>query len=322
MDLIPPNIEGLTWRSVTPNDLAALSALAMECHAADGGLSFLSLPENLRERCFPGSPGAALGAFDSDSRLAGFETVHLTQAAGKPLAVLTGHVRPDLRGRGLGHYLVHWGAQTAKELFPAGNDGILRVATEALTEPARRLYNAYGFVCTFEELVMRRDLTASLPDQPFPEDLTLSTWTPDIAGQFFEAYHAAFRERPGFPGYTAQEWITGYMENENLRPDWSLLACAGGVPVGFVMASTEGIPVGTVTADGYIVQVGVVPSQRRRRLASALLVESMRRMEAEGMTMAQLCVHINNPGAIKAYESIGFKESGRRGRFERTELSL
>ncbi len=162
----------------------------------------------------------------------------------------------------------------------------------------------------------------SLPDQPFPEDLTLATWTPDIAGQFFEAYHAAFRERPGFPGYTAGEWITGYMENENLRPDWSLLACAGGVPVGFVLASSEGITVGTVTNDGYIIQVGVVPSQRRRRLASALLVESMRRMQAEGLTMAQLCVHVNNPGAIKAYESIGFIESGRRARFERTEPSL
>jgi ribosomal protein S18 acetylase RimI-like enzyme len=310
MNPVPPNIEGMNWQPVTPDDLPALSALALECHESDGGLAFLSLPQNLKDRCFSDGPGAALGALTQEGSLAAFETIRFTQAAGKPLAIIAGYVRPDQRGRGLGAYLVQWGAQKAKELSPAGNDKILRIATEALTEPARQLYLTHGFVCTFEELVMRRDLTEPLPDQPFPEDIALAAWTPDNAGQFFEVYQGAFRERPGFPGYTSREWITDYMENENLGSDWSLLACADGIPAGYVFGSAE-------YPGGYLIQVGVIPAQRRRGLASALLVESMRRMQAAGLSVADLCVHLNNPGAIQTYESIGFTEHGRRARFER-----
>jgi mycothiol synthase len=48
-----------------------------------------------------------------------------------------------------------------------------------------------------------------------------------LADQFFRAYHASFRERPGFPGWSAAEWIGGRIDDENAKPEWSLLARAG-----------------------------------------------------------------------------------------------
>jgi ribosomal protein S18 acetylase RimI-like enzyme len=87
-----------------------------------------------------------------------------------------------------------------------------------------------------------------------------------------------------------------------------------GAPVGFVIGNIE------LTLDppgGHIWQIGVVPAQRRRGLGSALLVESMRRMQAEGATPALLTVHVNNPGAILAYTRLGFTTIGRRARYER-----
>jgi ribosomal protein S18 acetylase RimI-like enzyme len=210
---------------------------------------------------------------------------------------------------------MRWGqAQASPLLAPAGERRpIVRVATESLTDAAHQLYLAHGYECVFEELVMRRDLRQPLPGRTLPDGVALATWQPETAGHFFQAYHAAFRERPGFPGYSAEEWISGVNEND-LVPEWTLLARAGDAPLGFVIGALD------LTADppgGYVVQIGVVPEARRRGLASALMVEALRRMQAAGAPCADLTVHINNPGAIAAYAGLGFIPIGRRARYER-----
>jgi ribosomal protein S18 acetylase RimI-like enzyme len=48
-----------------------------------------------------------------------------------------------------------------------------------------------------------------------------------------------------------------------------------------------------------------------------LLVETMRRMQQDGVHSAQLTVNLNNPGAIQAYTRLDFKIIGRRARYER-----
>jgi ribosomal protein S18 acetylase RimI-like enzyme len=164
-----------------------------------------------------------------------------------------------------------------------------------------------------EEKVMRCDLVNQLPVRPFPPEITLTTWQPDVADQFFQAYHAAFRERPGFPGYSAEEWITDKNEDENLVPGWTILARIGDQPVGFLTAGSE-------HPGGFISQVGVIPEQRRRGICSALICESMRRMKFDGDKQVQLAVHINNPGAFKAYAGLGFVTTGRRARYVRKGL--
>jgi ribosomal protein S18 acetylase RimI-like enzyme len=160
------------------------------------------------------------------------------------------------------------------------------------------------------ELVMRGDLHLPLPDRPLPPDVTVTSWQPNLADQFFQAYQASFRDRPGFPGWIASEWIGRRIDGENAKPEWSLLACAGGVPVGFLTAGTE-------HPGGFVVQIGVIPEQRRRGLGSALMVETMRRMRAAGETATQLTVNVNNPGAIQTYVRLDFATVGRRARYER-----
>jgi hypothetical protein len=105
---------------------------------------------------------------------------------------------------------------------------------------------------------MRRDL--QLPDRPMPPDVIFTTWQPALADQFFQAYDASFRERPGFPGYSAAEWISDRIEDENFKPGWSRLARSGDLPVGFLTAGTE--------HPGGVVQVGVIPGRRRCGLGS------------------------------------------------------
>ena len=71
---------------------------------------------------------------------------------------------------------------------------------------------------------------------------------------------------------------------------------------------------------GYVMQVGVIPTMRRRGLASGLIVEAMRRMRAAGAAAVLIAVNINNPGAIQAYSQLGFTTIGRRARYERMKV--
>ncbi len=308
----PPDLPGLTWQAITLADLDALATLAGKCEQVDGGLALLNEPVNLRERYFPDAPGSGIGAFDTDGQLVACAKVHLVSNSGTERGVILGLVQPEWRNKGLGTFLIRWSQAQAQSLFTAGAENrVLRIATETLNEPSNRLYRAHGFEPVFEELVMEYDLRLPLPDYPPLPDISFTAWQPELAEQFFQAYHTAFRERPGFPGYSSAEWISDYNENENFKPEWSFLARAGSLPVGFVTASHE-LP------GGYIIQIGVIPEQRRRGLASALMVESMRPMKESGASAVQLCVNLNNPGAEQTYASLGFVTAGRRARYERT----
>jgi mycothiol synthase len=310
---VPPLLPGLTWRAITRDDLGALVELAADCHLADGGLAFLNEPNNLRERYFPDAPGRGIGACAADDKLIACTTVHLTRQSDVQRAIIVGQVRPEWRNQGLGSYLMRWSQVQAQTLLSTAtaDQRVLRIATESLTESANHLYRAHGFESVFEELVMQRDLRMPLPEGPLPPDVSLTTWQPALADQFFQAYTAAFRDRPGFPGTPATEWISDLTEDENFKPEWSLLARIGELPVGFVNAAAE-------RPGGFVVQIGVIPGQRRRGLASALIVETMRRMQAAGMSSTQLAVNINNPGAIQTYAGLGFVTIGRRARYEQT----
>jgi len=85
-----------------------------------------------------------------------------------------------------------------------------------------------------------------------------------------------------------------------------LLAYRDDVPVGFI-----------VCADGWIVQLGVPPEWRNRGIGSALMIEALTRFRASGTDQVLLDVNINNPGAARLYERLGFRQVGRRARYTR-----
>lgn len=315
-NLIPPPLAGLIWRAITRDDLTALVNLAEECQRVDGGLAFLNSPNELLDRCFPDAAGVDLGAFDASGQLVAFTAIHHADSSDTEFARIVGQVHPELRNQGIGGYLMRWSELQARSLFTAtAVNKRLQIRTESLSASADHLYRAHGFQSVFEELVMQRDLLLPLPNLAMPPEVNFTTWQPVLADQFFQAYQAAFRERPGFPGYSADQWISDFLENENFKPEWSLLARAGDQPVGFVTASAE--PPG-----GYVIQVGVIPEQRRRGLSSALITETMRRMKAAGLNVTQLLVNVNNPGAIQTYLMLGFVTTGRRARYERILIHI
>ena len=314
-DVPRPSLPGLTWRRLDGNDLPALVELSRKCLAADGGLPSLFELEAVSGRYFPEEVGVQLGAFTGDGNLVASATVHLYEGSPAARVIITGQVQPDHRRRGVGSYLMDWSDARGLAILPSipAASRVLRINTETLTSDADGLYRSRGFRPADESLVMRRDLRTALPDPSFPAGTTVAEWRPELAQWFFQAYEPAFRDRPGFPGWNDIEWTIRVTSND-LVPHWTLLVSAPDTPLGYVIGCSDA---STTPGSGFVWQIGVIPRERRRGIASALLVESMRRMQAEGAPYVHLTVHTDNPSAIRAYERLGFEIVGRRAEYER-----
>jgi mycothiol synthase len=292
-----------------PEDLAALAMLATACLEVDGGLPLAATEPFIRGRYLPESPWATIGAFDASGRLVASAAARPAYTDDEYRAAMVGQVHPAERGRGLGRFLMAWSVAQASALLAgcsADRPRALHLSTEGLTPASERLYARYGFAQQFAEDVMRRDLHTPLPEAPLPPGITLATWTPALAQEFFEAYDASFRNRPGFPGWSAERWIAWVAGDEEFQPELSLLARDGQRPAGFIVCSDE-----------WIVQVGARPEWRGRGLGSALVVEALRRWRAAGGERMLLDVNANNPTAAQVYTRLGFEVIGRRARYVR-----
>jgi mycothiol synthase len=263
-----------------------LIELAQRCLAADGGLPLAAEPWFLGRR-WSGSGVITEEVRDGDGRLLAAGAV---RPSGDGVA-FTALVDPSARGRGHGGRLLDWGLRRT---------GPVTVESEGLTPEAEALFASRGLRQIFAEGVMRIEVRGT-PPPAWPAGVELVSWDDASAPRFHAVYHAAFRDRPGYPGRSAGEWIADVTDDDEFRPDWSVLAVQPGVgDAGFVTA-----------ADGWIVQVGVVPAARRAGLGAALIREVLGRMRAGGASEAWLDVSIDNPAAGL------YRRLGRRARYAR-----
>jgi mycothiol synthase len=199
---------------------------------------------------------------------------------------------------------------TLETVPPAGD----RVTCEAIDDALVASYARQGYALVFAEEVMRRELSVELPQGTLLAGIDFEPWTAERAPAFFAAYAGSFRDRPGFPGWPEEQWVRWIADDPTFRADRSEVALAGGEPVGFIAnANDEDQP----ERQGYIIQVGVVPEWRRKGLARALIVRTLQAWRDEGKANVVLHVNVNNPGAIRLYEDLGFVRIARRGTFER-----
>ena len=277
-----------------------MTELAGVCLAADGGQPFAASPGFL-SRCY-------LAGAETLAGFAGGELICVTSlrratadpAAGAGTGALTtGLVHPAWRRRGIGGHAFDWASSQA-------GPGGVRAETEALSDGGHALYLSRGLSQVFAEDVMQLPATAQPPPAFPPGGLALSPWGQADPARFYAVYHAAFRERPGFPGWSQARWTEWISDDEDFRSEWTLLASLDDADVAFIAGA----------ATGWITQLGVIPAARRRGIGASLIAEVVSRMRAAGETVITLNVNINNPHAAALYRRLGFARTGRRARYQ------
>jgi ribosomal protein S18 acetylase RimI-like enzyme len=93
------------------------------------------------------------------------------------------------------------------------------------------------------------------------------------------------------PGWAQERWIEWISDDEDFRPEWTLLATIDGNDVGFIVGE----------ATGWIVQMGVVPTARGKDIGARLIAEAVQRMRSAGETTITLNVNVDNPHATALY---------------------
>jgi ribosomal protein S18 acetylase RimI-like enzyme len=310
----PPAVPRLSWRSLQSADVETIVSLASICLLSDGGypmgLSTIDRPDTyVREHYLPARPGASIGAFGKDGELSAVAAIRPTHTSEEYRTTIEGYVHPDLRRLGIGDYLLRWSIVEARKLFatcPPDPPHILQISTESLTDTAARLYERHDFTQRFAEDVMRCDLDAHLTEVVPPPGIRFATWEPALTSQFFSVYQEAFRMRPAYPNWSQKEWMACMVEDEDFRPEFSVLACKDDRPVGFVVCDDE-----------WMNQIGVRPEWCGRGVGSALVNEVLKRFQAAGSAYAMTSVNANNPRAARVYARSGFKQVGRRARYVR-----
>lgn len=222
-----------------------------------------------------------------------------------------GFVMPGMRQNGIGRAMLRFSQSRLRSIAKAHPDHVERffesyaVDTELATT---RLLESEGYLPERHFYLMVRSNLENIPETRLPENLEIRPVKPSQYQAIHAASVEAFRDHWGFSEETeptVQEWV----EDPNFDPTLWRVAWDGEQVAGMVL--------GYINQDendkfnrkrGYPENICVRRPWRKRGLARALLIDSLKAIKNRGMDEAALGVDTQNlTGALGLYESVGFK---------------
>ncbi len=187
-------------------------------------------------------------------------------------------------------------------------------------EGDRILAETNGFEPVRHFFLMRRDLSAPIPEVPLPDGMELRPVTPDQHRTIYDAQIEAFRDHWGRREGSEHGFQATYARKELDTALWAV-AWSGDEVAGVVenwIWADENAQLGVER--GWLEKVSVRRPFRRKGLARALVAELLRRFRDAGMTDGMLGVDATNPlGALPLYEGVGFEIERREVAYRRTD---
>ncbi|MFZ6004685.1 MAG: GNAT family N-acetyltransferase [Actinomycetota bacterium] len=231
-----------------------------------------------------------------------------------------GGVHPAHRGRGIGRAVFDWMLRQSSEMasrFDGGLPVSVQVDATAHQPGLVALASRAGFerVRTFVEVA--RPVVVTVPEVAAPSDLELVPWSADVDEETRLAQVEAFTDHWGSEPRTREEWIQWYTGHRSFRPDLSVVARdpVSGVVVSLVLCAAYPQDWDVAPVEAWVNTVGTRRAWRGKGVASWLLTEALRRIEAaeDGFERAILGVDEENPtGALRLYRDLGFTDEVRR----------
>jgi mycothiol synthase len=229
-------------------------------------------------------------------------------------ALLFGGVHPQHRRTGIGSAILKWQIERAAELLRHGTPALprfVRAQAYDFQHSAIRLFVRHRLVPARYHDELLRDLD-SIPSLRPVDGVRIADWDSAFSEPARQAQNEAFADHWGATPRDRASWEHS-LASFGTRLDLSFLAFEGDRVVG-VCRNGHFPEDETVTGrrDGWIVQVGVVPSHRKRGIASALIGASLDAFRRAGFTHSALGVDSENPtGAYALYERLGYRPMHR-----------
>lgn len=310
-------MDDLRARPMTADDAPAVQRLLVALEAADRTEEHYSVEDVLEELANPMTGPEDWLLVERGGELVAMSRLLPRAPTGYELRVsVDGGVHPDHRRTGIGRWLFPQLVRRAEEhVAERGSFEPVIGATAPSDQPGfAALVGASGLLPDRYEFLMRADLTAEPAAPVLPEGYTVSSWEGVDPEELRAAHNVAFVGHPGWSPWSAQMWSQWVSGSRAHRPGLSvLLRDAGGRIAAYVQTNEwDAVAAQTGRRETYVVKVGTLPEHRRRGLASALLLEAMRRHRDDGVAAVGLDVDSENPtGALGVYEAVGFEVQRR-----------
>jgi mycothiol synthase len=209
--------------------------------------------------------------------------------------------------------LFAWSEARLREIAAEHNvpDKLLQLWINDRNLRATALARSAGFEPITYEARMVRPSVDDLPDRPLPDGVEIRTVTDDQLRAIWEAESDAFRDHWGFVEPTEATYARflafPYNDPTLWKVAWDDEGVAGMVRsfIDTAQNTEHGLK------RGWTESISTARRWRRRGLAKALIVESIRELAARGMTDVALGVHTENPnGAFDLYAGLGYEVVG------------
>ena len=285
---LPP---GLTSRPLTTGDLDAVYAVYAADEVEDSGQLAIE-PEDIAGDW--ARPSFDLAA-DSIGVLAGDRVVAAAEVT-RSGSRAEGAVLPEVRGRGIGSWLVEWTEQRAASM------GSSRVGQTTPDDSLpQRLLVSRGYTLGHTSWVLELPEGRDVPERPLPAGYQLATGsTVDRGRAAYEVIQEAFCEWEGRERESYDDWAATTVRRPGTQP-WQLRVVERSgdvVAASFTILDSQG--------SGFVHQLAVERAHRGQGLAQALLADAFGRARDHGATRSELSTD-SRTGALDLYTKVGME---------------
>ena len=309
-----PDIAGLTFRNYQgKSDFVIMSAIVEASNKADQIKEGISV-EDFENRN------------KNNSKVDLFKDVLIAEVSGEAVAYAhvfwedehngprvyfnSGFVLATWRRKGLGGAMHAHNEKRIREIaasHPPEIEKVLECWAADTELGSNALFQKSGYEPIRYFFLMLRDLNEPIPDATLPENLEIRPADESQYRQIFAASNEAFRDHWGHVEAT-EESYQRRISRPNLNPALWKVAWDGDEVAGMVLNeinTEENKQFGLNW--GWTDPISVRRPWRRRGLARALILESLKELKSLGFSHAALGVDTQNPqGALKLYEDSGY----------------
>jgi mycothiol synthase len=277
---------GLTVRTLTVEDVDAVTAMVNECERHDTGEVMWERADLLADSSIDGFDRDHdwIGVFRDGLPVGWAMVEHRTRA--------WADVHPGARGRGIGTWLRRWTEARVRE---KGEVSVGQTIDDALTDVSRFFLDA-GYSPQHTSWILRKDHPES-PGAPTPPDgVELRPWRPEDTEEALTMFEEAFSEFANRRPSTLATWRAFTVDREGFVPDDLILAVQDGEIVGgaFILDAEE------IWVDKLAVRRDV----RHRGIGRALMQVAFHRSFERGYDHTDVSTD-SRTGALTLYERLG-----------------